>query len=105
MTYKVLTDDTNKIIYRSRIRLANLDLNRQLDSFIDGEEVPANDAENGYNKGTNEPITNDGDESNKEFDPGGETGRMAIIDPNDLIGRTYLTPPNRRWATNAIENS
>ncbi len=93
MTYIVLTDDTNKIIYRSRISIANLDPNRQLDSFIEKEEAPANDTENGFDEAINKSITDDSDESTKEFDPGGETRRMAIIDPKDLIARTYLTPP------------
>jgi len=35
MTYKILTDDTNKVIFRSRIRLATLDVNRQLDHHDD----------------------------------------------------------------------
>ena len=35
MTYKVLTEDTHKIIYRSRIRLATLDPNFQLDPPMD----------------------------------------------------------------------
>ena len=38
-------------------------------------------------------IPSDGEEVIKEFDPGGNNGCMAVIDPNDLIGRTYLTPP------------
>ena len=38
-------------------------------------------------------VPNDGEKTVTEFDPGGKDTRMAIIDPNDLIGRTYLTAP------------
>ena len=41
MTYKVLTDDTRKVIYRSRIRLASIDPNQQLDMFLDDARDPS----------------------------------------------------------------
>ena len=34
MTYKVFTDDTNKVIFRSRIRQANIRRNKRLDGTI-----------------------------------------------------------------------
>jgi hypothetical protein len=109
MTYKVLDEITNKILYRSRIRLATLAPNRQLD-----DEAPAGDKDNNDDSvgdkdqtmtddgvdeddeedGSNgDPIPDDGEEVTNEFDPGGHAGGMAIIDPNDLIGRSYLSQP------------
>jgi len=43
MTYKVLTDESNKIIFHSRIRLASIDPNQQLDPPVDdGAHGPDN---------------------------------------------------------------
>ena len=35
------------------------------------------------------PVSNDMDDREREFDPGG----MSLIDANDIIGCTYLTTP------------
>ena len=112
MTYKVLTEDTNKVIFRSRIRLATLDPNRQLDpepvvqpvvtnpvntnpNVVDDEVViDADGDDDAPHEGIDDGTPDDGEEIVKEFDPGGAQGTMAIIDPNDLIGRSYLSPPS-----------
>ena len=74
-----------------------MDPTHQLDPPTDEEQDKADDddvdMENDYDEPTCEMTSDDGEEHTKEFDPGGNTGTMAIIDPNDLIGRTYLTPP------------
>lgn len=91
MTYKVLTENTNKIIFRSRIRLSTLDPNRQIDQPTDDIVVPVDDVQDddngtaGVGDRAKSPICND--EDNELNVP------MAIIDPNDLIGRTYLSAP------------
>ena len=145
MTYRILTDDSRKVIYRSRIRLATLDPNLQLDPpvnerFHDNIQDPdpshrSNDASDpSDNDYMSDRIFQDGDDgdnhndddsnmpylmrrANNDLDddddddtipdgiapqdtgpaprqphPGGQ-GRMAIIDTNDIIGRTFLTVP------------
>ena len=94
MTYKILTEDNNKILFRSRIRLATLDPNQQIDP-TDGKQqhdvdFPLKDEALEEELDDEEPINHgvpdDGEEIVTEFDPGGKDTRMAIIDPNDLIG-------------------
>ena len=162
MTYKVLTDDTRKVIYRSRIRLATIDPNLQLDPPVDerfrdniqdpdsevaedGGSVASppdlldrsdgasdssdddnmpdllfQDGDNGDDDGDDDPdmpalmrrahnhLDGDDDEDADDISdgiapqdtgptprqphPGGQ-GRMAVIDTNDIIGRTFLTVP------------
>ena len=78
MPIKVLTDDTQKIIYRSNVRSAldkkalnlrpdplNIDLLKKPPKIIKGRDV-AN----------------------------GENRNMPIVDPTDLIGRTFLKEPD-----------
>ena len=75
MTFKVLTDDTKKIIYHSNIRLA-LDpksRNLRLDPLNDDEYI--------------KPII-----QSRHDSPDHGEGSMPIVDPNDLIGRTFLMP-------------
>ena len=72
MTYKILTDDSKKVIYRLNVcsALTEEDHNKRVDP-LGGEEVA--------------PIIkswNDEDESPRK--------PMPIFDPTDLIGRTFL---------------
>ena len=76
LTFKVLTDDTNKVIYRSTVRSAlPLDERNRRLSQLEGEP-------------STKPI--------REFVKSrtGTTVTLPTIDPNDIIGRTYLTPPD-----------
>ena len=75
LTFKVLTDDTQKVIFRSRIRSA-LDPTKR-NHRVDPE--PCMDSPSGTLK------------SKREHD--GEEPSMATFDPSDLIGRTFLKPP------------
>ena len=75
MIYKILTDDTKKVIYRSNVQsaLAKEDHNKRAD-LLGGEEVA--------------PIiksSSDEDESPRK--------PMPIFDPTDLVGRTFLMDP------------
>ena len=75
MTYKILTDDTKKVIYRSNVRsaLTKEDCNKRV-NLLGGEEVT--------------PIiksSNDEDECPRKS--------MPIFDPTDLVGRTFLMDP------------
>ena len=67
MTYKILTDDTKKVIYMSNVHFAltKEDRNKRVD-LLGGEEVAE-------------------DERPKK--------PMPIFDPTDLVGRTFLMDP------------
>ena len=77
MTYKIWTEDTSKIIYRSRIKLASIEPNLLLDQ-----------SENSDNDSNTQLI----DDSTPLAPPTHNT--LTPIDTGDLIGRTYLTDPN-----------
>ena len=88
MTYKILTDDTKKVIYRSNVRsaLTKEDHNKRVD-LLGGEEVAPNIK-----------SSNDEDESPRK--------PMPIFDPTDLIGRTFLMDPQEngeRYLTKILE--
>ena len=76
MTYKILTDDTKKVIYRSNVRsaLTKSDRNKRVD-LLGGEEVT--------------PII----KSSRDEDDS-QRGSMPIFDPTDLVGRTFLMDPS-----------
>ena len=77
MTYKILTDDTKKIIYRSNIRSAldPMTRNLRLDPLNDDERI--------------KPIVRSRHDS---LAHGEVDTPMPIIDPQDLVGRTFLMP-------------
>ena len=74
MKFKVLTDDTNKVIYRSNVRPADdpSALNLRLD-LLDGEEAKFDFI--------------------KSVRDGKQDKRMMIIEPEYMIGRTFLGGP------------
>ena len=76
MTFKVLTDDTRKILYRSNIRSAVDSKTRNL--HLD----PLNDA-------VESPVIRSLHDSSLH---GEHQADMPIIDPSDLVGRTFLLP-------------
>ena len=76
LTFKVLTEDTSKIIYRSEIRTATNPNVRNL--RID----PVED-----NSNNNDVLKSKHDDDIKNGIP------MPTIDPSELIGRTYLKNP------------
>jgi hypothetical protein len=78
MTFKVLTDDTRKIIYRSNIRSAADSKSRNL--RLD----PLNDT-------VSSPIIRSRHDSSHHGE-GNVPPDMPIIDPHDLVGRTFLLP-------------
>ena len=94
MTYKILTDDTYKIIYRSDVRSA-LDpstRNKRID-FLSGEDVPQ------VVKSLT-PSKSDQDDNSLPY--GESTGEspsegtsVPTFDPSDLIGRTFLLPEQK----------
>ena len=83
MTFKVLTDDTQKVIYRSRIRsaLKQSEANLRLDPIKDTlQSARAHDQ---------------------------DTATLPTFDPSSLIGRTFLKPPEedgQRFRARILEN-
>ena len=75
LTFKVLTDDTNKIIYRSRIRTATKPNERNL-------RVDPDDSK---------PVPEIVKSKHEEDLVSGKT--MPTFDPTSLIGRTFLKAP------------
>ena len=70
-TYKILNDDTSKVIYRSSLRtaLSSAIRNKRVD-FLDGEELT--------------PVLKSPDGERSQAKP------LPVFDPSDLIGRTFL---------------
>ncbi len=91
MTFKVLTDDTHKILYWSNIRSAeNPDEPNLRIDLLGGEISP--------------PIVKSRQEeqnSSEEIDNDGETEKEPIhtFHPNDLVGRTFLMNPTEDGQT------
>ena len=75
LTFKILTEDSTKIIYRSRIRSAEDDLvcNNRIDPSLDSQE---------------EKIVKSKHDADLE-----KGAMMPTIDPHDLVGRTFLQQP------------
>ena len=90
LTYKILTDDTQKIIHRAYVRsaLTTEECNLRLDP-IGGEPKPIAEIVKSTRYST--------------FSEPGRTS-MITFKPDDLITRTYLTQPDddgqRFWANN-----
>ena len=85
LTFKVLTDDTQKVIFRSRIRSARKNGERNL--HADNDDKPP-----------------DVLKSKRDYLDGEST--MPTIDAIDLIGRTFLMPPEedgQRFHARVIE--
>ena len=88
MTFKLLTVDTNKIIYRSNVCSAedpdypNLHIdplsNKSLPQFV---------------KSKTDPLDTVADDDPEGHDNGKESSHMPIFDPSDLVGRTFLMKP------------
>jgi hypothetical protein len=85
MTFKILTDDTKQIIYRSSIRSALDPNSRNLRMDLLNDDQPVTPT-----------IKSRHDHDPPDSSDNGEHGgghAMPIIDPNDLVGRTFLMPP------------
>jgi hypothetical protein len=93
MTYKILTNDTLKVIRRSRIKLAQLDPNLGVDEPT-GTDTPLDPdiQPTKHHPGGNHVDDITPDEDIIRGCPGEHTS-MAIIDANDIIGRSYLQEP------------
>ena len=101
MTYIIINEATDKILHRSQIKLTSIDPNRRVDT----NQNPHADINipNHSTIDTTNPNAIDDDSHNSDSDneapPSTEsvnptnipTTKMAIIDAEDLFGRTYLT--------------
>lgn len=77
LTFKILTDDTKKVIHRSRIH-----------SALDPKERNLRIDNNEFNKRSSTPII-----KSKHEDDLAAGKSMPTFDPTTLIGRTFLLPP------------
>ena len=94
MTYKVLTDDTLKVLYRSRIKLASVDPNLRIDP-LDNDTTGTNvNHINEDDSIDNDANDNDANDTVPHIIDEEQRRLMAIIDVDDMIGRSYLTPPD-----------
>jgi hypothetical protein len=84
MTFKILMDNTRKIIYCSNIRSA-LDPNSQNLRRMDplNDETPVTPI---ISKSRHDSASGD------SLDHGEGNYAMPVVDPNDLVGRTFLMP-------------
>jgi len=80
MTYKVLDDKTKKVLHRSRVRSALFDDKRNLRA----EEATAD--------AVNKDKIDEVEFIKARFDD--VQGKMKTIDFDELIGRTFITPPS-----------
>ncbi len=80
-TFKILMEDTKKIIYRSNVRPASKASTRN--KRIDDENK----------KVDFEFIKSIWEEKNRNKDRDGTTKRLPMFEPSDLIGRTFLKLP------------
>ena len=85
MTYKSLSDDSQKILFRSRIKSTQVSKNLRLDQ------------DHGEERG-------DIFKSPNQMDDGSKTRKMAVIDANDLIGRTFLNDPDEDGMRERLKN-
>ena len=77
LTYKVLTDDTHKVIYRSCVRTALDETERN--ACLDQKSSNPKPIEIVKSRVTDSPKST-----------------LRFIDPDELINRTYLTPPDEK---------
>ena len=91
MTFKVLTDDTRRVIYRSNIRPATSDApNYRLDP-LHGEGSDATRA-SPVLKSRHDIYIEEHGESDPTTNSTCPKLDMAIVHPSDLVGRTFLLP-------------
>ena len=123
MTYILLTTDTRKIIYRSRIRHESTGANLRLaDQYISpipdasdesdsssttssssGDKIPSHDSDSdeftyGDPEDSSEASGDDDSIASEDIIEERVQSRewpMASIDPEDLVGRSYLSKPNK----------
>ena len=98
MTYKVLTDDTQKVIYRSSVKLAELDPNIRLHDPDPGgpadDVIPTSTNDLTVGSPPTDPDAHHDSAPSPVLPTDTSSPLMAIIDANDLIGRSYLSDPD-----------
>jgi len=90
MTYKILTDDTRKVIYRSNVRIASGEtLNLRLEPLGGENSTPPEVLKSVRDHPKDKVPPHPPDAASAEE---GETNRpqMPVFDPADLVGRSFL---------------
>jgi hypothetical protein len=83
MTFKILTDDTKKIIYHLNICSAVDPSSWNLHIDLLNDDKPIKQIIKSYHDS----------DSADALDHGESQSAMPIVDPNDLVGRMFLMPP------------
>jgi hypothetical protein len=95
LTWKILTDDTKKVIYRSQVRpYTESDCNLRAE-LLEGEENTTPPSEpiiksRSEFQGDDESFKQHTDDSECEHPPTEKTSNAPLFYPEDLIGRTFL---------------
>ena len=93
MTYKILTDDTQKVIYHSNVRPVTSQDDNLRSTLLNGEESPLDPNNNPITPLLN-PVIKSRHDQNSEgpSNPSDEVKQnIPVFSPNDLVGRTFLT--------------
>lgn len=90
LTYKIVTEATHKIVYRSRIKLASIHPNLRIDRDVNDSDDPSTNADDSVLHDADDflpqPVVKGSNESDDDT--------MTSFDPSDVIGKTYLTEPS-----------
>ena len=87
MTWKILTDDTQKIIHRSNVRKIGGPMSRNVRAeLLDGESPTPIIKSRHDSKFSNDDLADEVDGETKELN-------MPVIYPTDIVGRTFLLEP------------
>ena len=87
MTWKILTDDTQKIIHRSNVRKIGGPMSRNVRAELLGGESPTPIIKSRHDsKFSNDDLADEVDGETKELN-------MPVINPTDIVGRTFLLEP------------
>ena len=98
MTYKVLTEDTNTVIFRSRIKSFSMGANARIHpdphaTQAQPDDVQGEDAIENPDSGVELEEDTEDNLQNTEHPVRSRDRPMASIDPDEIIGRSYLSDP------------
>ena len=90
MTFKVLSDSTKQVLYRSNVRTAEDATvpNRRLDELLNNDSIPVNE----FIQGRNLIPVHLGENVHSAPTTASQPPPMPVFNAEDLIGRTFLLP-------------
>ena len=95
MTFSIINVTSNKVISRSNVRPAGetTSPNLRIDHLTAPEVVKSRDLPSNYLE-DNEEASADSEKESPDTSTSSPKHDMPIIDPNDLVGRTFLFHKN-----------